>query len=222
MDDPPSLPAMDKHFDPFTWARLFLGKQPYGYYLEVSLRIVLVFLLLMVVLRLLGKRGQQNLNPMQQVLLIALGSAAGDTLLYPNVAILYAALILVGTTALTLLLDWSARRWRSLRDYLDSRPRILVLDGLIDEEALARERVNHRELHAALRGAGARSIAQVQIAILEVSGNVSVFLNQHAPPRDDLLDYLRQAHGRGEPHMRDATPATRLAGTKRAPEGNTG
>lgn len=206
MAAPRSRPAMDKHFDPFTWTRLFLGKQPYGYYLEVSLRIVLVFLLLMVVLRLLGKRGQQNLNPMQQILLIALGSAAGDTLLYPSVAILYAALILVGTTALTLLLDWSARRWQPLRDYLDSRPCILVLDGRIDEATLARERINDRELFAALRGAGARSIEQVEMAILEVTGHVSVFLNEVSPPRDDLLDYLRRTHEDREPRMRDMAP----------------
>lgn len=203
---------MEKQFTPFAWARIFLGNQPYGYYLEVSLRILLVFAMLMIVLRLLGKRGQQSLNPMQQILLIALGSAAGDTLLYPSVAILYSGLILVGTTGLTLLLDWSARHWRTLRDYLDSRPRVLVLDGCIDEAALGSERINDRELYAALRAAGARSIAQVEMAILEVNGGVSVFLNNRVPPRDDLLDYLREPRSSRESQMRDGAPGHPLHG----------
>jgi hypothetical protein len=85
---------VEKNFEPFDWMRIVVGEQPPAYLLEVALKCLLIFLLLLLVMRMIGKRGQANLSPMQQMLLIALGSAAGDALLYPTVALLYAAIVL--------------------------------------------------------------------------------------------------------------------------------
>ena len=102
--------AMETDFVPFDWVRILLGEQPPAYLLEVAMKCVIVFCLLLLVMRLMGKRGQNNVSPMQQMLLIALGSAAGDVLLYPSVALSYAALVLVGITILTIGLEtWSQR-----------------------------------------------------------------------------------------------------------------
>lgn len=181
---------METDFQPFDWERLLLGEQPHLYYFEVLFKVVVIFCLLLLIMRLLGKRGQKSLSPMQQMLLIALGSSAGDALLYPTVALLYAAAILIGVTVLTVWLDLATVRFRRVRDYVESHPRVLVRDGVIDQRALHRERTNVRELNAALRCAGARSIEQVELAILEVSGAVSVFLNDRAATREDLLEAL--------------------------------
>jgi len=181
---------MQTDFRPFDWDRLLLGLQPYLYLAEVAFKCVVVFCLLILVMRLIGKRGQKSLSPMQQMLMIALGSAAGDALLYPMVPLAYAALILVGITALTLALENLSERSRRVRDYVESRPRLLVVDGVVDCDALRKERTNQRELYAELRAKGARSLAQVQYAILEVTGDISVFLNDSSPTADDLLRYV--------------------------------
>ena len=60
----------------FDWRRMLLGDPPLPYMVEIGLKILIIFALLLLVLRLLGKHGQQNLSPMQQLLMIALGSAA--------------------------------------------------------------------------------------------------------------------------------------------------
>lgn len=181
---------MPTDFDVFHWERLLLGLPPKLYLLEIAFKAVIVFLILLLVLRLLGKRAQQNISPMQQMLMIALGSAAGDVLLYPDVPLAYAALILLGVTALTMLLEWLGERSRRVRDYVESRPRVLVRDGEIEWDALAKERTTRRELFAELRIKGARSLSQVDAAILEVTGDISVFLNDHAPADNGLLDYV--------------------------------
>src|SRR5690606_19757737 len=131
---PPFMVRMETDFLPFEWQRLLLGETPLGYYFEIAFKCVVVFLILLLVLRLLGKRGQQNLSPMQQMLMIALGSAAGDALLYPGVSIGHAGLILVGVTVLTVGMENIAERSRPVRDYLESRPRVLVRDGVVDED----------------------------------------------------------------------------------------
>jgi len=157
------------------------------YLLEVALKCVVVFCVLMLVMRLIGKRGQNNLNPMQQMLMIALGSAVGDALLYPTVPLLYAALILVFITLLSMGLDALTVRYRPVRSHVESHPRLLVENGVVNQQALRAERANIRELNAALRVNGARSLAQVQDAILEVNGEISVFLHPDAPGGEEEL-----------------------------------
>ena len=174
----------------FDWRRMLLGDPPLPYMVEIGLKILIIFALLLLVLRLLGKHGQQNLSPMQHLLMIALGSAAGDALLYPDVPIAYAAVILLGVTAVTLGVEFLSERFRPVRDYVESRPRILVKDGEIHWHALNSERTTRRELFAELRIKGARSLSQVDFAILEVTGDISVFLNDRPPANRDLLDYV--------------------------------
>lgn len=181
---------METDFSAFEWGRLLIGEGPVLYLLEIGFKSLVVFAILLLVLRMLGKRAQQNISPMQQMLMIALGSAAGDALLYPTVPLAYAALILLGVTALTMLLEWFAERSRGVRDYVESRPRVLVRNGEVCWDALARERTTRRELFAELRMKGARSLSQVDAAILEVTGDISVFLNDGKGEDQDLLHYV--------------------------------
>lgn len=181
---------MESNITAFDWERLLLGLPPKLYMVEILLKALVIFALLVLVMRLIGKRGQKDLSPMQQMLLIALGSAAGDAMLYPQVPLAYAALILVGVTLLTVGLEWVGQRSRAVRDYMESRPRVLVRDGRVDNDALRRERTTRRELYAELRFQGARGLSQVDLAVLEVTGDISVFLNDRPPERDDLIDYV--------------------------------
>ncbi|MGV8961412.1 MAG: DUF421 domain-containing protein [Stenotrophomonas sp.] len=159
---------------------------------EIAIRIVMLLVLLLLVVHILGKRGQQNLSPMQQLLMVALGSAAGDVMLYPELSIAYAAMVLVGVTGLTIAIEKGASRSRLVRDYLESRPCVLVQDGQIDLPLLKHERTTVRELHAILRQSGAVSLSQVELAILEVTGDITVVLNGSKPDQRDLIDYLRK------------------------------
>lgn len=181
---------MEADVNVFDWHRILLGPPPPWFLLEIVFRVLMIFLLLMLVVRLMGKRGQRDLSPMQNVLLIALGSAAGDAMLYPDVPLTYAALILIGATVATVTLEWVSEHWQPMRDYLESRPRVLVRNGEVDFEALRKERTTRRELYAELRMKGASSLSQVDAAILEVTGDVSVFLNDRNPDANDLLEYV--------------------------------
>ena len=181
---------METDFSAFEWGRLLIGEGPVLYLLEIAFKSLVVFAILLLVLRMLGKRAQQNISPMQQMLMIALGSAAGDALLYPTVPLAYAALILLGITGLTMLLELVSEKSRGVRDYVESRPRVLVREGEVDWKAPDRERTTRRELFAELRIKGARSLSQVDVAILEVTGDISVFLNDRTPRDRDLLEYV--------------------------------
>lgn len=179
---------METDFQPFNWLRIFVGLQPPSYLFEVAMRCVIVFCLLILVMRMMGKRGQSNLSPMQQMLLIALGSAAGDALVYPTVPLLVTSLVLFGVTGLTVVLELLDLRFPRVRRFVEPRPRVLVRDGTVDDQALRAERTQRGELYAQLRLAGARSLTQVDLAILEGTGEMSVFLNKQPPSDHGLLD----------------------------------
>ena len=182
---------MDKDLVPLEWGRILIGPHPPLFFVEIAARIGMLLVLLLLVVHILGKRGQQNLSPMQQLLMVALGSAAGDVMLYPEVAIGYAALVLVGVIGMTIAIEKSAGHSRAIRDYLESQPCVLVQDGQVDADMLQRERTNTRELYAVLRGKGAHALSQVELAILEVTGEITVVLNDSKPVKRDLIDYLR-------------------------------
>ena len=200
---------METDFSPFNWHRILLGEQPPAYLLEVAMRCVIIFCLLLLVMRLMGKRGQNNLSPMQQMLMVALGSAAGDVLLYPSVALSYAALVLFGVTLLTIGLEKWGQRSQRVRNYMESRPTVLVANGVVDHAALRRERTTLRELYAELRVGGARSLSQVRFAILEVTGDFSVFLCDGQPDNEDLLDYVVRDDGSKPPQPAHEAPAAK-------------
>lgn len=190
---------METDFRVFDWDRLLIGLGPPAYLIEIAFKALVVFAMLLLVMRLMGKRGQQNLSPMQQLLMIALGSAAGDALLYPMVPLAHAALILFGITLLTVVMEEIAERSKKARDFIESRPRVLVRDGVVDRDALVKERTTQRELYAELRLKGARSLQQVECAILEVTGDISVFINDQQTGDRDLLDYVLEPRQHSPP-----------------------
>lgn len=181
---------METDIQPLDWHRLLLGDAPPLYYAEIALRILILFCVLLLVLRIMGKREQDSLSPMQQMLMIALGSAAGDVMLYPTVPIGHAAMVLLVVTLLTVALENLANASQPVRDFLESEPRVLIHNGRVDYDALKNERTTERELFASLRLQGAVSLSQVEFAILEVTGGISVIMNDHKPKDMGLLNYL--------------------------------
>lgn len=198
---------MQTDFAPFDWFRIFIGEAPPGYYGELALKVLIVFLVLVAVMRLLGKTGRDRLSPLQQILLIALGSSAGDVMLYHDVPIGHAVLVLLAVSLLAVGLEFATTRFRGIRNIVDSKPVVLVVDGVVLRECLHSQRINERELYAVIRERGGRSLSQVQLAVLEVTGKISVFIDEGAELADEnLLDYLRE-QARPDREGRDDEPA---------------
>ena len=184
---------MRSDFVPFDWFRIVVGEAPLAYYGELAVKILIVFGVLVVVMRILGKTGRDHLSPLQQMMLIALGSSAGDVMLYHDVPLGHAVLILLGVSGIAVALEYATTKARPVRDAIDSQPVVLAMDGEVWRDRLHAQRINERELHAAIRQNGGRALSQVQLAVLEVTGTISVFLDEGATPaEEDLLDYLRE------------------------------
>jgi uncharacterized membrane protein YcaP (DUF421 family) len=145
---------------------------------EFAARAAIVYAFLLVILRFTGRRQVGQLAPFDLVLLLVLSNTvqnamnAGDNSVAAGLIL---ATSIIALNSLLALLTWKSKRLESL---VEGRPQVLVHNGKVDLRALARERLTHHELMAALRAAGCTALDDVQFAILENNGRISVI------PRD--------------------------------------
>ena len=143
--------------------------------LQAFLRTVLFYGVLIVVIRLMGKRQLGQLEPSEFVVTMLVANLASIPLEETNLP-LHSGLIPIATVlALELLLTFLSLKSIRLRKILCGKPVILVENGNILQKNLRQARVSLDELTSKLREKDVLDIRTVQYAILETGGNLSVF-----------------------------------------------
>ncbi len=138
----------------------------------------LAYVGLVVFLRLSGKRTLSKLNAFDLVVTVALGSTLSTVLLNEEVALaegLVAFGVLIG---LQWLVTWTSVRWKAWAKLVRAEPAILARDGEAIDAALKRERVTRDDLLSAVRDAGGRDLAEVEVVILEGDGALTAILKR--------------------------------------------
>jgi uncharacterized membrane protein YcaP (DUF421 family) len=146
----------------------------------IVVRVAVVYLVLIVLLRLSGRRELGQLTPLDLLGMLLLSETvspvlSGDDTSLPG-GLTAAATLLV----LVALVGRASYRSRRLERWIDGDPVPLVAQGRVDHAALARHRISDRELASALRKQGVASPDQVQLAMLEPDGTISVIEAKHA------------------------------------------
>jgi uncharacterized membrane protein YcaP (DUF421 family) len=176
--------------------RVFFGEADTAtvpFYLEIVLRTVVMYLYTIFLARMVGQGGIGQIGPFEFVLVIAVGSAAGDPMFYPEVGLLQGILVITIVVLLHRATGYVLARRRRLEEVIEGTPLLVVNKGRVCEAALGSGSVTRRELFSLLRMAGVRHTGEVERAYLEPSGHLSLF---------------RQAGGRarkGEPTLPDGT-----------------
>ena len=143
--------------------------------INICFRTVVLYLLLIVVVRLLGKRQIGQLEPSEFVVTMLVANLASIPMEEPDKSLLHGVLPIVTILVLELLLSAVALRSIKLRKLLCGKPVILIENGNILQENLRKNRITLDELTGHLRSKDVLDIASVQYAILETDGNMSVF-----------------------------------------------
>ena len=162
---------------PFEWKRIFLGTENEALFLlEIGFRVTFIYLFAVLVMRLLGKRGNRSLSMFENVLIIALGSAIGDTMFYPKVPLIFACVVIVLIVAMSRYLQYLQINNKSVNTFLDGKPTTLIENGILSESGLKSSRIRKEELYGMLRHHSIRDLGEVEHAILERTGKLSVFM----------------------------------------------
>lgn len=173
---------METDYVPFDLARMFFGEHETLFYLEVAARVVIVYAYTLVLIRWIGGRGIAQLSMVEFLLVIALGSAVGDSMFYPDVPIIVALAVVTVVVGINKALDLAIARWPRAKMIIDGRPVALVRDGVLVVEGLKVLDLGTNEVMAMLRRSGVSNLGQVEHAYMEVGGAPSVFRAEPARP----------------------------------------
>jgi len=162
---------------PFDFQRIFLGEgvDSYLFLAEVLFRTSIMFSCAIVFARLVGKRAVGEISPIELVLVIIVGSAAGDPMFYPHVPLLHGILVLAFVSVLHRAFQSTTKRWQGAEASLEGEPIKVISDGSILEGELGRAGLSRRDLMMLLRGASVADTGEIEHAYFEPSGRLSIF-----------------------------------------------
>lgn len=143
--------------------------------MQIVLRALIVFVVLYLVIRIMGKRQLGQMNAFELVLLVTMGDLVQQGVTQEDYS-LTGAFLAVGTFgACTIGLSYLTWRFKRTRDLVDGGPTVVVRDGQILEEVSRMERLPSDEVLEAMREQGIRDPADVDLGVLEPDGKYSFF-----------------------------------------------
>ncbi|MGB8192627.1 MAG: YetF domain-containing protein [Chitinophagaceae bacterium] len=159
----------------FSWKQLLLGSEEWSFLPETVFRSLIMFSVILISLSILGKRGVKQLSVFELVVIIGLGSAAGDPMFYKDVGLLPAIIVFIMVTSLYLLVTHVVGRNKKIEHLVEGHPVCLVEEGKFAINNFEKEPLGQDEFFAELRLKGVSHLGQVQKAIIETNGGISIF-----------------------------------------------
>ena len=149
--------------------------------LEIAFRSAIIYLVVLLGLRLTGKRQVGQMTPFDLVLLLLIANAVQNAMTGPDTSLtggLVAAATLLAMNTLVTRVVW---RSRAARHLVEGTPTLLIHNGKLLQEHLTKERISAQDLHQALREHGVTRVEDVSLAVLEIDGSISVLKNDDMP-----------------------------------------
>ncbi len=162
----------------FDIKRMTLDKFPLEYLGEVTFRCFFIFVVVFIFLKLTGRRGVNQLSLFEVVIILTLGSAAGDVTFYDDVPLLPVFAVFFSILLLYRLSTWLMDKSRHFQNWMEGKPLIIIRDGMFEWETMARENITKGEFYMELRQKGVEHLGQVRLAFLEANGGLSVYFRQ--------------------------------------------
>lgn len=156
------------------WHNLLLGDEGLSFLLEIALRTFIMFILVLVLLRLTGKRSIKQLSIFEIVMIIALGSAAGDPMIYKEIGILQATTVFVIVLISYKFITYLITKSEKIESFLEGKPIYIVNEGHAALESIRHTDLAMDEFFAELRVENISHLGQVKQALLETNGHVSI------------------------------------------------
>ena len=154
-----------------------------------ALRASFVYVFLLIVVRLLGKREIGATSAFDLVVALILGEVV-DEIIYGDVTILQGVVAIVVVALWHVVNSWASFKSQFIDKLTGAPPTVVVKNGEIQHKNLAMERLNKEELFSELRLMGVDNLKEVKQATLEPNGTVSVLLEEWAKPvqRQDVIE----------------------------------
>ena len=138
------------------------------------IRSIFLYIIVLIVMRLMGKREIGQLQPFELAISIMIADLASTPMADAGIPITNGIIPILALLVMHLAISVLNIKSIKAREILCGKPSILIYKGRIDEKVLRKERFTVNELEERLRGSNVVNIADVEYAILETSGQVTV------------------------------------------------
>ena len=159
----------------FDLQRMAFDKVPPEFLGEVALRSLYTFVLVFLFLKITGRRGVRQMSLFEVLIILTLGSAAGDVAFYDDVPMVPVFIVFVSLALLYRLVMWLMSKSEKLEDLLEGKPVVIVEDGQLAWENVQSANMTEFEFFMELRLNSVEQLGQVRLAIMETNGQISVF-----------------------------------------------
>ena len=166
---------MNEPVTAFDLGRMFFGDEPPLFLAEIAIRTIIIYVYTLLLIRWIGSRSIGQLSLVEFLLVIALGSAVGDAMFYPDVPLIHCMVVITMVVLLDKFLTLLVSRSPVLEDAIEGKSIEVVRDGLICWKELERMNVGHDELFEQLRLNKIERLGEVRGAYFETNGLLSVF-----------------------------------------------
>ena len=150
--------------------------------MDLVVRTVVVFVLILVVTRAVGRRELSSLEPFDLILLIVIGDLVQQGVTQSDQSLTGTVIVISTLSVLTVATAYLSFRIRRLRPLLEGDPVVLIADGRLIERNLRSQRMTVEEVRAEARQSQIGSLEEVSWAILESNGRISFLTGDAGGP----------------------------------------
>jgi uncharacterized membrane protein YcaP (DUF421 family) len=156
-------------------------------YVTIIARTLLLYGLILVIFRIMGKREIGELSILDLVVFIMIGEMAVVAIEKPEDRLLHTVVPMLVLMIVQILFAFLSLKSETFREMVDGKPTVIINKGKIDEEAMRKQRYNFDDLLVQLREKNVKNVADVEFAILEPSGKLSVFEKEKGKKKQPSL-----------------------------------
>ena len=154
--------------------RILIGEVPLHFFIEVILRTAAIYLILMVSMRLMGKRMSSQLSRNEMAAVASLAAAIGVPLMNPDRGLLPAVIIAGVIISMQMLIAWIATRNRKFESATQDKYNMLIKDGVLNTKAMTLTRITKDRVLAQLRSESISHFGMVKRLYFEAGGSFSL------------------------------------------------
>ena len=155
--------------------KLLIGEEEWSFIPQIAFRTLVMYFIVLISLRLLGKRGVTQLSVFELVVIIGLGSAAGDPMFYREVGLLSAVAVFAVVVTSYKVTSYLVNKSKRMEQLLEGSSTCLIEGGEFAIKNFKKEALAQDEFFSELRQHSISHLGQVKLAIIETSGSISVF-----------------------------------------------
>jgi uncharacterized membrane protein YcaP (DUF421 family) len=184
---------------PWDWERILFGEAPPEFLAEIFIRTAIIYIALLIIVRLMGKRMGGQLTISEMAVMVTLGAIVSPAMQIPQLGVLMGIMILVCALIFQRGLNMAEYKNHKFEEVSQGSVGIVVKNGVIQIDEMNRSKITKQQLFSALRGSNVYNLGDVGRVYLEACGIFSIYQRDEPvpglaifPPDDDSINGFSQ------------------------------